>query len=118
MFTESAKRKASRWSQKKYSFYFSALGHSCIVLPKRKKGLRLLFAMFHELGHHFARVGDEPAAAFEGMCNGKAEPEADAIALVAMMPIDMLKEMAFFDGSRYGGKLYNERLRLFFLYGI
>jgi hypothetical protein len=29
-----------------------------------------------------------------------------------------LREMAFLDGSRYGHRIYNERLRLYFIYGI
>lgn len=106
------------WSNRKYSFYFSAFGQSCVTLPKRLKGLKLLFAMFHELGHHFAHVGDDPVVMWKDMPHQKDEFEADAIALIAMMPINLLREMAFLDGSRYGGKLWNERMRLYFLYGI
>lgn len=106
------------WSQKKYSFYFSAMGFSCIVLPKRVKGLRLLFAMAHELAHALEHVGDEPAAAFNGLCDGKGEAEADAVALVALIPKNKIKQMAFLDGSRYGSKLFNDRIRLLFLYDI
>lgn len=105
------------WSQEKYSFYFTALGVHCIVLPKRLKGLKLLFAAFHELGHYFAHSGHEPAALFNGLTQTKDECEADAIALIALMPRNRLKELAWLDGSRYGCGLYNERLRLYFLYG-
>jgi hypothetical protein len=38
------------WSDEKFAFYFALEGRHFIVLPKRKKGIRLLFAMFHELG--------------------------------------------------------------------
>jgi Zn-dependent peptidase ImmA (M78 family) len=104
-------------SPEKFSFYFTMLGEHFIVLPKRRKGLKLLHAMFHELGHYAMHVGNEPGAAF---LNGhsKDEAEADAIALIAMIPKSKLKEMAFLDGTRYGAHLYNERLRLFFLYDI
>jgi Zn-dependent peptidase ImmA (M78 family) len=108
------------WSDKKFSFYLAdpEFDIYCITLPKRRKGLRLLYEMFHELGHHFMHVGSEPAAAFSGLTNTKDELEADAIALVALIPRSKLKEMAFLDGSRLGDHLYNERLRLYFLYGI
>jgi Zn-dependent peptidase ImmA (M78 family) len=104
-------------SPEKFSFYFTMLDHHFIVLPKRRRGLRLLFAMFHELGHYFMHVGDHPAAAF---LNGhtKDEVEADAIALICLIPKAKIKEMAWLDGSRYGSYLYNERIRLFFLYDI
>jgi Zn-dependent peptidase ImmA (M78 family) len=104
-------------SPEKFSFYFTMLDEHFIVLPKRRKGLRLLHAMFHELGHYAMHVGQEPEAAFLNG-HGKYEAEADAIALIAMIPKSRLKEMAFLDGSRYGNHLYQERLRLFFLYDI
>lgn len=108
------------WSDKRFSFYFSdpKLGIYCIVLPKRRKGLRLLFEMFHELGHHCLSGIQEPTAAFCWQGYHKDELDADSIALVALIPKSQLKEMAWLDGSRYGAHLYNERLRLFFLYGI
>lgn len=106
------------WSEKKFSFYFSALGEHCIVLPKRLRGLRLQFAMWHEFGHYAAHSGSEPVALFEGLTHSKDEAEADAIALVALMPIEKLRELAWLDGSRFGSRLYNERLRLYFLFGI
>lgn len=46
------------WSDRKFSFYLRALGRSLIVLPKRKKGLPLLFDFLHELGHHWLHAGD------------------------------------------------------------
>jgi Zn-dependent peptidase ImmA (M78 family) len=107
------------WSREKFSFYFTLMGHHFIVLPKRRRGLRLLFAMFHELGHYFMHVGNDPEAAWLDMGHHtRDEAEADAIALIALMPVKDLWKNAFFDDSRYGGHLYNERLRLYFLYGI
>jgi Zn-dependent peptidase ImmA (M78 family) len=104
-------------SPEKFSFYFTLMGQHFIVLPKRRRGLKLTFAMYHELGHYFVHVGTEPDVAWlDG--HSRNEAEADAIALVALMPKHMLKELAFLDGSRYGSHLYNERIRLYFLYGI
>jgi Zn-dependent peptidase ImmA (M78 family) len=106
------------WSDGKHAFYFSLQGKHFIVLPKRRRGLKMLFAMYHELGHYAAHIGDEPDVAFLDLTHTKQELEADAVALVALIPKHMLKELAFLDGSRYGSHLYNERVRLYFLYGI
>lgn len=107
-------------SDNKFSFYFAepSLAIYCIVLPKRRKGVRRLFEMWHELAHHFLASAHEPTVAFNGLLHNKCEAEADAIALVAMMPKDRLNELAFLDGSRYGSKLFNDRMRLYFLYDI
>lgn len=106
------------WSDKKYSFYFSVLGYSCIVLPKRKKGHQLLFAFLHELAHHFLHAGDEVSASFlDG--HAKDELEADAIALIAMIPRHKLRDAAEeFGHTRASNKIWQDRCRLFFLYGI
>lgn len=106
------------WSREKFSFYFTMLDHHFIVLPKRRRGLKLLFAMFHELGHYFAHAGSDPQVAFLSDAHTRDEAEADAVALVALMPKHEIMSNAFFDGSRYGGHLYNERVRLHFLFGI
>src|SRR3954451_9622736 len=68
-------------SPEKFSFYFTMLDEHFIVLPKRRKGLKLLYAMFHELGHFAMHVGTEPEAAFLSG-HGKYEAEADATALI------------------------------------
>lgn len=106
------------WSDKKFSFYFSVLGHHFIVLPKRKKGIPLLFAFLHELAHHFFHAGDEVSASFlDG--HSKDELEADAIALIAMIPKHKIMDVAEEYGqSRATNKIWQDRCRLFFLYGI
>jgi Zn-dependent peptidase ImmA (M78 family) len=106
------------WSKEKFAFYFTLCGEHFIVLPKRKKGIKMLFAMFHELGHYFMHSGEEPEAAFLGLHHTKDEAEADAIALVAIMPKHTLRDPTFLDSGRFGSHLYNERLRLYFLYDI
>lgn len=108
------------WSDQKFSFYLAdpQLDIRCITLPKRRKGLRLLHEMFHELAHHFLHAGNSPMVAFSGLTHTKDEFEAEAIALIAMMPRSDITARAFFDGSRYGDHLYNERIRLLFMYGI
>jgi len=109
------------WSRKKYPFFFTVPEDDirCIVLPERFSGPRLLLAMFHELAHFWKDGGDEPCIAFQGLIDHKCEAEADAIALVALFPDPkaMMTELDFADSPCYR-KLWKERQRLYFLYGI
>lgn len=103
-------------------FSFVLLGRKFIALPKSRKGLKRLFSLLHELGHLLLMNGKEPAFAFQGLkhCdNDRAEAEADAIALIALMPRHLIEQMQ--DEmciTRYGAKLWRERRRLYFLYGV
>jgi len=106
------------WSDKKYSFFFSALGERCIVLPKRLRGLKLLFAMYHELAHALLSPGNLIAVEWKDMHDERDEWQCDAMALIALMPVSKLRELAWLDGSRYGAKLFNDRCRLYFLFGV
>jgi len=106
------------WSDKKFAFYFTVAGEHFIVLPKRLRGLRLLFAMAHELSHRILHIGQPYAVNFHGQEDTKDELEADSMALVMMIPKERIRDMAFLDGSRYGSHLWNERVRLYFLHGI
>lgn len=106
------------WSDKKFSFYFAVLGHSFIVLPKRKKGVPLVFAFLHELAHHFFHAGEETSAAFlDG--HARDELEADAIALIGLIPKHKILEVAEeYSHTRRTNRIWQDRCRLFFLYGI
>ncbi len=109
------------YSEEKFPFSFTMLGEKFIVLPRRRKGLKLLFSMFHELAHLLLMNGRPVSVAFQGLehCdNDKEEAEADAIALVALIPKHLIREIAGMDDSRYGNRLWRERCRLFFIYGI
>ncbi|MET0752587.1 MAG: ImmA/IrrE family metallo-endopeptidase, partial [Pyrinomonadaceae bacterium] len=94
------------------SFYMSVLGEPTIVLNKRLKGLKRIFAMFHELSHHFLHGGKDAANAFYfGLVESKAEVEADALALIALIPLLSLGSFDFLDEhpNRYAKKLWRER---------
>lgn len=110
------------WSDTKFSFYFSAFGLSCITLPKRLRGLRLLFAMYHELAHHFLHAGKQPSVLWLKMPheNGKEETEADALACIALIPKRDLGKFGILDEYPRGfaKKIYNDRLRIYFLFGV
>lgn len=101
----------------KIPFYFTMQGQKFINLPKRRKGLRQLREAFHELGHALISAGDAPEAAFF-IGHTKDEAEADAIALVALIPKSEALTNPFLDDSRYASHLANERLKLLFLYDI
>lgn len=103
------------------SFYMNVSGKSFIVLKKRLKGLRRLFAMFHELAHHFLHGSRHAASAFYfGLLESKAEFEADALATIALVPRPMLRTFDFLDEhpNRYAKKLFRDRQKLYFLYGV
>lgn len=107
----------------KFAFHFQMLGQKFIVLPRRRKGLKWLFTAWHELAHVLAdHARHDTFAAFHGLqtqFHDKNEAEADAIALVALIPKDKVIEAADEWGqTRYGNKLWQERCRLMFLYGI
>lgn len=100
------------WSRKKYTFYLSDIRG--IVLPDRLFGPRLLFAMFHELGHHFFHGGDDPCIAFQGLSDSKAEAEADAVALLALMPKSILSDLTSDDIEHIGPRYWKQRERLLY----
>jgi Zn-dependent peptidase ImmA (M78 family) len=109
------------WSNDKFSWYMTVEHEPFIVLPKRKRGIKLLFDMFHELAHHFAHYGDAPNQVFfHGLTDDKNEFEADMMALIALIPLKALDSFDFLEDnpSRFAKKLYKERQRLYFLYGI
>jgi hypothetical protein len=107
------------WSDDEFAFSISEVDWWAIVIPKRLKGLPLLFAAFHEIAHLLGgHAGETPCVMWNGFFDDKNEAEADAMALIALIPLSHLNRQEFLDGSRIAKKLWNERLRLYFLYGI
>lgn len=103
------------------SFYFSVLGKHFIVLRKRLRGLRRTFVMFHELAHYFLHGGKAAECAFFfGLLENKNEIEAEAMATVALIPKFALDSYDFLEDhpNRYARKLFENRQKLEFLYGI
>lgn len=96
-------------------------GKSFIVLSKKLKGLKKTFVMFHELAHYFLHGARDTASAFYfNLLDDKNEFEADALALVALIPVSSLNSFQFLEDhpNRYARKLYKDRQRLKFLYEI
>lgn len=97
------------WSNEKYAFHFNVQGHLFIVLPKRLRGIKLLFVALHEWAHIVHPGGTT-------LCQNKRtkdEVEADAVALVAMMPRGEL-----LDDTPLAYQLRNDREVLRFYYEI
>ncbi len=86
------------WSNGKFSWYMTVDDVPFIVLSRKKRGLKLLFDMYHELGHHFGHYGDVPNQVFfSGLKNDKAEIEADAFATVCLIPEDKIDNFDFLE---------------------
>ncbi len=110
-------------SKEKFAFTFTMTGRTFIVLPTRVKGWNWLFRAFHEWAHVAAGHAQHSVhAAFYGLetqFHAKNEVEADIIALTAMIPLHRINEMAAEMGeTRAGDKIWRDRCRLAFLYGI
>jgi|GEM_PF-4056106 len=109
------------WTPGDFAFTYAipdSIGRSFIGLPAKAKGIDLQFKAFHEFGHILSgHVGDEPEILwYDKLSRDKREIEADAVALIALMPVG--SDWQDIRTSRFGVRLYNERLRLYFTYGI
>lgn len=104
------------WSVKRYAFYFSIPAYDIkgIVLPEHLQGTELLYVMFHELAHHWLHGGDDPSIAFYGNGDKKAEAEADAVALLALIPRITPEAYAEFQGTW----LWQKRYDLYLIYSL
>lgn len=105
----------------KFSWYMTVEGQPFIVLPRRKRGLKRLFAAFHELAHHFRHSGHAPNQVFfHGLAHNKDEIEADAFATVCLCPKFAVASYDFLEEhpNKFAAKVFKNRQKLEFLYGI
>lgn len=103
------------------SFYFCAKSKFYIVIKRTLRGLRRTFALAHELAHHFLHVGNlTETAFFFGLIQSKNELEANAFATVALVPLSALNDYAFLEDhpNAFARKLFEDRKKLYFLYGV
>lgn len=108
------------WSDKKFSWYMTVESVPFIVLPRRARGLKLLFKMFHELAHHFRHYGELPTQVyFHELLDNKDEMEADAIATIALVPKHGLDSYDFLEEhpNKFARRIYEDRKKVEFLYG-
>lgn len=104
-------------------FYYRVMGRDFIAISSRLSRTEKLVVMFHELGHYLLHTPDSGATAnFHGVeCRKtRKEIEADAFALCAILPLDVI-------GSRTPTELIHDgfseeivaaRLKLVERYGI
>lgn len=105
----------------KNSFYFTVEDVPFIAVPKKLKGIELYFHLLHELGHHFNDHGKTPNQAFfHGLSDSPEETKADVFALVALIPKRLIGSYEFLDNhpNKFARKIYNDRIRISFLYGV
>lgn len=103
------------------SFYMSCSGEKVIVLKQGERGLRRLFAAYHELGHHFLHGGEyDSISLFRGPRDSKDEIEADAFAAIALCPDVCLKDFEWLGrhSDDFAVRVWVIRNRIFREYGI
>lgn len=105
-------------------FYLKVQGHATIYVNNDLRGLRWLYVVLHELAHHLLHASNFQNAAF--FCldrqDSKQHHEADAFALLAILPEPFLRHLLAGDllneWEDYPKELVDKRLRLLDLYGI
>ncbi len=105
-------------------FYLKIQGNATIYVNNNLRGLRWLYVVLHELAHHLLHASNYQNAAF--FCldrqDSKQHHEADAFALLAMLPEPFLRRLLAGDLLNeledYPKELVIKRLRLLDLYGV
>ncbi|HUF04354.1 MAG TPA: ImmA/IrrE family metallo-endopeptidase [Aridibacter sp.] len=95
------------------SWYMEVKSRPFIVLSDSRKGIEKEFVMFHELGHYFLHAGNADRPMRDSLGPSKKEFEANAFALLALLPladIEAIAEEDIEDG--YHTAALRERLRL------
>lgn len=105
-------------------FYLKVQGEATIYVNRNLRSLRWLYVVLHELAHHLLHASSYQNAAF--FCidrqDSKQHHEADAFALLAMLPEPFLRRLLAGDLLNeledYPKELVQKRLRLLDLYGV
>lgn len=104
-------------------FYYFAYGKDYIVVDPRLEPGEKLFVMFHEFAHFLMHIPEYGAtASFHRVGKQtREESEADAFALCALMPKQMIQTRSarqLVDEDGFDERRVRERLELFRLRGI
>lgn len=99
--------------------YTHEFGPATILVNARLRGIERLRVLFHELGHYLFHA---PATCFFSDDSvSKAEDEAKAFALVALIPRQMIRKMmswSLFEDELLPVELLKQRLKILEPYGI
>lgn len=105
-------------------FYGVCKGKRFIALDSKMRGVARLFCMFHELGHHYLHAPKSTNSVnyFHLREEPKVKFEADAFAIIALIPQGLLKELMesedYDEDNGLPSELLKERAELFARYGI
>lgn len=105
-------------------FYLKVQGKATIYVKRDLAGLRWLYVVLHELAHHLLHASNYQNAAFfvHNLQDSKQHHEAEAFALLAMLPEPFLRRLLAGDllneMEDYPKELVIKRLRLLDTYGV
>jgi Zn-dependent peptidase ImmA (M78 family) len=104
--------------------YMRVGGRSVIAVDSRLRGVRRLYVLLHELGHHLLHVPPDATVAyfFQLKPDSKQEHEAEVFAAVALLPEPLLRRLlaegSDFDEAGFTKDVVEFRLKVLDLYGI
>jgi Zn-dependent peptidase ImmA (M78 family) len=105
-------------------FYLKVNGEATIHINSQLRGLRRLYTILHELGHHLMHASNYQNAAFfclDGQ-DSKQHHEAEAFALMAILPEPFLRRLLngdlYDELGDYPKELVERRVRLLHTYGV
>lgn len=104
-------------------FYMVCKGKRFICIDSRLRGVRWLHVAFHELAHHFLHAPAATASAnfFHVREEPKVKFEAEAFAIIAMIPEPLLRSMLageIEDEYGFPREMLEFRLKVLDLYGV
>jgi Zn-dependent peptidase ImmA (M78 family) len=104
-------------------FYGVCKGKRFIALDSRVRGVPRLFTAYHELAHHFLHVPKATASVnfFHLREDPKVKFEADAFAVVALIPEPLLRRMPTWEIEEefgYTRDMINFRLKVLDTFGV
>jgi Zn-dependent peptidase ImmA (M78 family) len=106
------------------AFYLKFQGKATLYVDRNLRGIRWLHVVLHELAHHLLHAANKQNAAyfFLDVQDSKQHHEAEAFALMAMLPEPFLRRLLAGDLLNelddYPKELIEKRLRLLDLYGV
>lgn len=104
-----------------YGYYTNVKGKGAIILNRNLPKTRWLEVAFHELGHHYLHAPVPKSVFFDSQnLTHRQELEAQTLALLALLPLPVLKEIESDADSvfNYPLHLIEERFKLFQTYHI
>lgn len=98
-------------------------GKRHLYLNSRLRGVRKLYVAFHELAHHFFHTTPSTASAsfYRVVENSRDEIEAEAFALIALIPEPLLRSMLAGEIEEvygYTSEMLKFRLKVLDRYGL